>query len=140
MLSFLYNVLGKIGWFYISKETKGHSGKRIRFLSNFIQFSMQSIITIRTSRPQMFFEIGIFKVCNIHWKTPVLESLFIKVASLEAYKFIKNRLQHRYFPANIANLLWKCYLKSTTGGFFCTWNSPGIWFYKSGNWWDIFSI
>ena len=34
----------------------------------------------------MFFEIGVLKVCNIHRKTPVLESLFSKVASLEVYK------------------------------------------------------
>ena len=88
----------------------------------------------------MFFETGVLKVCNIHRKTPVLESLFSKVASLEAYKFIKKRLQHRCFPVNIANFLRKFYLKNTTGGCFCTWNSPGIWLYKSGNWWHIFSI
>ena len=33
----------------------------------------------------MFFEIGVLKVCNIHRKMPVLESLFSKVPSLEAY-------------------------------------------------------
>ena len=60
--------------------------------------------TIRSSHSQMLFEIGVLKVCNIHRKTPVLESLFSKVASLEAYKFIKERLQHRYF-LNVANFL-----------------------------------
>ena len=53
----------------------------------------------------MFFEIGVLKVCNIHRETTVLESLFSKVASLEAYKFIKKRLQHRCFPVNFTNLL-----------------------------------
>ena len=132
--------VSKIEWFYVSKETKGQSGRPIRFLNNFIQFSMQYITTIRTSRSQMFFEIGVLKVCNIHRKTPVLESLISKVASLEAYKFLKKRLQHRCLPVNIANFLRNFYSKNTAGGCFCTWNSPGIWLYKSGNWWHIFSI
>ena len=82
------------------------------------------------------FEIGVLKVRNIHRKTPVLESLFSKVASVEAYKFIKKILQHRCFPVNIENFLRKFYIKNTTGGCFCTWNSR-IWLYKSGNWWHI---
>ena len=61
----------------------------IWFLNNFIQFSMQYITTIRSSRSQIFFEIGVLKVCNIHRKTPVLESLFSKFASLVACNFIK---------------------------------------------------
>ena len=130
----------KIEWFYVLKGTKVQSGRWIRFLNNFIQLSMQYITTIRTSRWQMFFEIGVLKVCNIHWKTPVSESLFSKVASLKPYKFIKKRLQHRYFSVNIANFLRKFYLKNTTGGCFYTWNSLGTWLYKSGNWWHIFNI
>ena len=126
--------VSKIEWFYISKETKGPCGSPIRFLNNFIQFSVQYITTIRTSRSQMFFEIGVLTVCYIQRKTTVLESLFSKVVSLEAYKFIKKRLQHRYFPVNIANFLRKFYLKNTTGDCFCTWNSPRIWLCKSGNW------
>ena len=35
-------------------------------------------------------------------KTPVLESLFNKVAGLKFCNFIKKRLQHRYFTVNIA--------------------------------------
>ena len=97
--------LSKIEWFYVPKETKSQPWRPIRFLNNFIQFSMEYVTTIRTSRSQMFFEIGVLKVCNIHRKTPVLESLFSKVASLEAYKFIKKRLQHRCFPFNITSLL-----------------------------------
>ena len=42
------------------------------------------------------------KIRNIHRKTPVLESLFNKLACLKACKFVKKRLQHRYFPVNIA--------------------------------------
>ena len=55
----------------------------------------------------MFFEIGVLEVCNIHGKTPVLESLFSNVASLEAYKFIKKRLQRKCLPVNIADFLRK---------------------------------
>ena len=42
------------------------------------------------------------KFRNIHRKTPVLESLFNKEA---ACNFIKNRLQQRSFPLNIAEFL-----------------------------------
>ena len=132
--------VSKIDWFYISKETKGQSGRPIRFLNNVSIFSMQYITTIRTSSSQMFFETDVLKVCNIHGKTPVLVSLFSKIASLEVFKFIKKRLQHRCLPANIANFLRQFYLKNTTSGCFCTWNSRGIWLYKSRNWWHIFSM
>ena len=98
----------------------------IWFLNNFIQFSMQYTTTIRSSRSQVFFEISVLNVCNIHRKMPVSESLFSKVASLEACNFIKKRLQHRCFPVNIAKFLRKFYLKNTTGGCFCTLNSSGI--------------
>ena len=89
--------------------------------------------TIRTSRLQMSFQIGAFKVCKIRRKTPVLESLFSKVTSLEICKFIKKRLKHRCFPVNIVNVLRKLHLKNTTGGWYCTGNLPGIWLHKSGN-------
>ena len=42
---------------------------------------------------------------NNHRKTPVLESLFNKVAHLKACSFIKKRLQHRCFHVNIAKFL-----------------------------------
>ena len=87
---------------------------------------MQYVPTIRSSRSQMIFEIGVLEVWNIHRKTSVLESLFSKVVSLEAWNFIKKKLQHRCFPVNIAKFLRKFYLKNTTGGCFCTLNSSGI--------------
>ena len=102
----------------------------IWFLSNFIQFSMQYITTIRSSRLWMFYEIGVLKVCNIRRKTPVLESLFSKVASLEASNFIKKRLQYRCFHVNIAKFLRIFYIKNATDGCFCTLNSMGIWWHK----------
>ena len=42
------------------------------------------------------------KSCNIQKKTPVLESLFNKVA---LKLFIKKRFQHSYFPVNIVKFL-----------------------------------
>ena len=77
------------------KKAKVQSARAIGFLNDFIQFSVQYITTIRISCLQMFFEIGVLKVYKIHRKAPVLESLLGKVASLEAYKFIEKRLQHR---------------------------------------------
>ena len=57
---------------------------------------------------------------KVHKKTPVLESLFNKVAGLKAYIFIQKRHQHSCFPVNIAKylrtdffidyLLWLLYL------------------------------
>ena len=44
-------------------------------------------------------------------KTPVLESLFDKVAALLACNFIKKRLQHRCFAVNIAKFLRTLILK-----------------------------
>ena len=118
----------KIEWFYVSKVTNKTNVKgQSTFWIILFNFLCNILTTIRTNRSQMFFEIGVLKVSNIHRKTPVLKSLFSKVASLEAYKFIKKRLQNRCFPVNIANFLRKFYLKNTTFGCFCTWNSPGIW-------------
>ena len=74
----------------------------------------------------MFFEIGVFKVCNVQTKKPVLESLFSKVANLETCNFIKKRLLHRCFPVKNGKFFRKFYLKKTTSGCFCTLNSSGI--------------
>ena len=42
----------------------------------------------------------------------MLESLFNKVGGLEAYNFIRKRLQHRYFPVNIATFFRTDILKN----------------------------
>ena len=42
---------------------------------------------------------------NVHMKKPVSESLFNKYAGLKACNFIKNRPQHRYFPAKFTKFL-----------------------------------
>ena len=49
-----------------------------------------------------------YKFCNIHWRTPVLESRFNKVADLKARNFIKKRLQHSCFSVNTAHkMFWR---------------------------------
>ena len=53
---------------------------------------------------QMFCRKKCFqKFRKFHWKTTVMESLFNKGA--KAYNFIKERLQHRYFPVKFAKFL-----------------------------------
>ena len=52
------------------------------------------------------------KFRKIYREAPVLESLFNKVAELEACTFIKKRLQHWCFSVNIAKLLRTPILKN----------------------------
>ena len=65
----------------------------------------------------MFFKKGVLKIPE-NWKTPMLESYFNKVAALQAYNFIKERLQHRCFPVNIAKFLRTAFLWNTSGSCF----------------------
>ena len=51
---------------------------------------------------------------KIHGKTPVLESLLIKLRS-QACNFIKKTLQHWCFPANFEKFLRTPFLKNTFG-------------------------
>ena len=46
-----------------------------------------------------------YKFCNIYRKTPVLEFFFDKALGLQAYNFIKKRIQHWCFPVNVAEFL-----------------------------------
>ena len=54
---------------------------------------------------QIFNKTSVLKSFQYSQETPVLESLLKKVAGLEARKSIKSRLQHRFFPVNIAKFL-----------------------------------
>ena len=56
----------------------------------------------RSSSSHMFFKRWPWKFCHVNTKTPVLESLFHKVA---LKFFIKKRLRCRYFPVNMAKFL-----------------------------------
>ena len=55
--------------------------------------------------PEVFYKKVILIKFIISTETPVLEPLFISVAGLKAYNFIKKRPQHRCFPVNIAKFL-----------------------------------
>ena len=52
--------------------------------------------------------------CNVHKKTPVLEYLFNKIASLKVCNFIQKTLQHRCFPVNIAKYLRTAFFYRTS--------------------------
>ena len=68
----------------------------------------------RCSSKQLVLKLLLYSQEN----TPVLESLFNKVASLKACNFIKKRLQHRCFPVNIARFL-RTALQNISGGWLC---------------------
>ena len=55
---------------------------------------------------------------NIHRKTPLLESLFIKAAGLNARNFVKKRHRHRGFPVKSPKFLRGPFLNNTPGGCF----------------------
>ena len=88
----------------------------------FLEYDRSGIY--RSSCSQVFFKMGVLKSFrdirvsesflesfrNIQRKTPVSESLFDKVAGLEAYNLIKRRLLHRCFPVNIAKFLRAVFL------------------------------
>ena len=60
----------------------------------------------------LFFKKGCSKkFCNIHRKTPMLESLFNKVAGLQGCSFIKKRLQHRCFFCEYYKLFKNSYFE-----------------------------
>ena len=52
------------------------------------------------------------KFHKLHRKTPVLKSLFNKVAGPQACNFIKKRFQHRCFPLKCAKFLGTPILKN----------------------------
>ena len=64
-------------------------------------------IVDRSSRLQLFLEIGVFK--NFEIKRPVLESLFN--LGLKTYNFTKKRLQHRSFPVKILKFFRTAFLE-----------------------------
>ena len=51
-------------------------------------------------------------VKKFHRKTPMLESAFNKIAGVQAYNFIKRRLQHRCFAVKIPKFLRTPILKN----------------------------
>ena len=67
-----------------------------------------SVTHFKKQPSEVFYKKAVLnlKICNIHHKkTPVLQSIFNKVAEHKACSVIKKRLQHRCFPGNIAKSL-----------------------------------
>ena len=61
------------------------------------------IYEIQKQQPEAFCKKRFSKIFRkFHRKTPVLESLFNKVAGLQGCNFIRKRLQHRGFPVKFA--------------------------------------
>ena len=97
-----------------SNNIRGYGNRTVA--SNGLMF-FNDLVTVNLYK-QPFADVlhGVIKiVCNIPRKTPVLESLFNKVAGLKACNFIKKRFQHRRFPTNIAKFLRSSFLKINTG-------------------------
>ena len=62
----------------------------------------------------MVFTLGTLKnFANFAGKIHVLESLFKKALGPQACKFIKKRLQHRYFPVKLAKFSRTLFLQNT---------------------------
>ena len=79
--------------------------------NNIFQSQFQKAVTI-TSFPFSMENPEAHRRCSVKTvfskvlqKTPVLKFLFNKAAGLQAYYFIKKRLQHRYFLVNFAKIL-----------------------------------
>ena len=61
--------------------------------------------TVRSSHRRCCIRKLFLKILQYPQETPVLESIFKKVADLQTCNFIKKRPQHRCFPVNIAKFL-----------------------------------
>ena len=67
----------------------------------------------------MVYTLGTLKnFANFTGKIHVLESLFKKASGPQACNLIKKRLQHRYFPVNLARFSRVIFLQKTSGGSF----------------------
>ena len=67
----------------------------------------------------MVFTLGALKnFAHFAGKIHELESLFKKASGSQATKFIKKRLQHRYFPVKLARFSRALFLQNTSGGWF----------------------
>ena len=66
----------------------------------------------------VFTLVALKNFANFAGKIHVMESLFKKDSSPQACKFIKKRLQHRYFPVKLARFSRALFLQNTSGGWF----------------------
>ena len=67
---------------------------------------MEALVESKSTNRKCSLKKGVLKYfAKFPRKTPVLESLFNKIAGLEACNFIKKTLQHRCFPVKLAKFL-----------------------------------
>ena len=67
----------------------------------------------------MVFTLGALKnFANFDGKLNVLKFLFQKASGLHACKFIKKRLQYRYFPVKLGRFSRALFSQNTSGGWF----------------------
>ena len=67
---------------------------------------MEALVESKSTNRRCSLKKGVLKYfAKFPRKTPVLESLFNKIAGLEACNFIKKILQHRCFPVKLAKFL-----------------------------------
>ena len=69
-------------------------------------YKLKKIYQFQKQPPELFYRKSCSeKFCNIHTKTPVLESPFNRLAGLKTCNFLKKIIQHRCFPVNISKFL-----------------------------------
>ena len=91
-----------------------------QFYTDFTPYLLLSVISfvlspwVQKKPPEVvFLKKCSLKLRNIFRKTPVLGSLFNKVVALQGCKYIKKRLQHRFFVRNLRKFLRTHFLKNT---------------------------
>ena len=88
-----------------------HEKKFFPFLVGRPYYTIKSC-KLQKQPPEVFYKKFLKVVLkNFATFTPMLESLFNKVADLNASNFIKKRLRHRYFPVNIAEFFKNIYFE-----------------------------
>ena len=89
---------------------------KLIFKSNIIEVRKKAAVC-RCSSKEVFLKISQYFQGNT-----CVGASFNKVAGLEAYNFIKERLQHRCFPVNIANFLKTDFLTEHVRWLLLYWN------------------
>ena len=83
------------------------------YYSNMNKTTVEAYVQFRKQPPAVFCKKSCsLKFRKFHRKTPVLESLFNKVAGLQACNFIKKGLQQRHIPVKFAKFLRTHFLKN----------------------------
>ena len=123
------DLLGKsMNWFIYDRDLRYERVKWVSFLTHIrpilLLYRNQSI-NVRLYEYHINKQPPVFR--KFHRKTPVLESLYDKVARVllkltlihDPATLLKKRLWHRCFPVNFAKFLGTIFYRTPTGGCFC---------------------